>query len=184
MAHRKLIAGAVAACVVASGATAGAASAAAPGTATIKAVTSLAVKVNRYIQDGTRWNKDVYTVKSGGKIHLVQKAISDGPHTFTVVAKKDLPKTAKQIINCKICGSLAKAHGADPNTEGPPQFQYLENGQGTNDAPGFDGAGDSAFFGAQKQGEALDLNVTAKKGTTLNFMCLVHPWMQAKVQVK
>jgi hypothetical protein len=183
MTHRKLIAGVVALGMVAGGATASVATAA-PGTATIKAVTSLTVKVNRYIQDGTRWNKDSYSVKSGGKIHLVQKAFSDGPHTFTVVAKKDLPKTAKQIVNCKICGQLAQAHGADPNSEGPPQFQYLDNGEGTNDAPGFDGAGDSAFFGGQKNGETLDLNVTAKKGTTLNFMCLIHPWMQSKVKVK
>ena len=30
----------------------------------------------------------------------------------------------------------------------------------------------------------LTLTVTAKKGTTLYFMCAIHPWMQAKVQVK
>jgi hypothetical protein len=25
--------------------------------------------------------------------------------------------------------------------------------------------------------------VTAKKGTTLHFICLIHPWMQAVVKV-
>jgi hypothetical protein len=37
--------------------------------------------------------------------------------------------------------------------------------------------------GAGKKGESIDLKVTAKKGTTLHFMCLIHPWMQAKVVV-
>jgi hypothetical protein len=29
----------------------------------------------------------------------------------------------------------------------------------------------------------VSVKVTAKKGSTLHFLCLVHPWMQATVKV-
>ena len=71
------------------------------------------VVVNRYIQDGLRWDKDVYKVKSGGTLHVVNDAADEGPHTLTVVAQKDEPKTPQAILQCAICEKLAKAHGAE-----------------------------------------------------------------------
>jgi uncharacterized cupredoxin-like copper-binding protein len=151
---------------------------------TIKAVTSVPkMKVNRYIQDGLRWDKDVYTVKSGGTLHIVNDAADEGPHTFTVVQQSDEPKTGLQAVQCPICGKLAKAHGADPNSDAPPKFQYLENGVGQKTPPKIDRPGDSGVTGPGKKGESIDLTVTAPKGTKLYFMCLIHPWMQAEVDV-
>jgi hypothetical protein len=141
------------------------------------------MKPNRYIQDGLRWNRDVYRVRSRGTLHIVNTAAGEGPHTFTVVKKKDLPKTAKEAFNCKICNKLAAAHGADPNSEAPPKFQYLENGVGQNTPPNVDRPGDSGVTGSGQKGEFIDLKVTAKPGKTLHFLCLIHPWMQAKVIV-
>jgi len=154
-----------------------------PKHATIRAIQKLKMKPNRYILDGLRWNRDVYRVRSGGTLHVVNDAPSEGPHTFTVVKRKDLPKTVKQAFNCKICNTLAAAHGADPNSEAPPKFQYLENGVGQNTPPNVDRPGDSGVTGPGKKGEFIDLKVTAKPGTTLRFMCIIHPWMQAKVIV-
>lgn len=155
-----------------------------PNKVTIKAITKTSVKINRYVLDGLRWDRDVYTVKSGGTIHLLQQAADEGPHTLSVVRPKDEPKTAKQVFgDCKVCNSLGAAHGADPETEGPPKFNFVENGTGQDTAPNVDRAGDSAFFGNEK-GDTLDLTVTAPKGKNLYFMCIVHPWMQAKVQVR
>jgi hypothetical protein len=34
----------------------------------------------------------------------------------------------------------------------------------------------------QSKTEHISFKVTAKKGSTLYFMCLIHPWMQGKVQ--
>ena len=82
------------------------------GATVIKAVFGpSAVKINRYAEDSARWNKDVYTVKSGGTLHIVNDAAGDGPHTFTVVTANELPRTVAQINNCAICNTLAKAHG-------------------------------------------------------------------------
>jgi uncharacterized cupredoxin-like copper-binding protein len=140
-------------------------------------------QINRYVQTTLRWNADSYTVKSGGTLHIVNMAADEGPHTFTVVAQKDLPKTLPQLFGCKICLKLAKAHGANPNSDAPPKFQYLENGVGTHTAPKVNQPGDSGVTGKGKKGESINLTVTAPAGTKLYFMCLIHPWMQAVVNV-
>jgi hypothetical protein len=140
-------------------------------------------QINRFVQDTLRWNKDVYTVKSGGTLHVVNMAADEGPHTFTVVAAKDEPKTAQQLFGCKICEKLAKAHGADPNSNAPPKYPFLENGVGRATPPSVNQPGDSGVTGKGKKGESIDLKVTAPAGTKLRFMCLIHPWMQAEVDV-
>lgn len=151
---------------------------------TIKAVAPTPqFKINRYVQTTLRWNKDSYTVKSGGTLHIVNLAADEGPHTFTVIALKDEPKTLKQLFTCPICQKLGKAHGADPNSNAPPKFQFLENGVGQKTPPKVNQPGDSGVTGKGKKGESIDLTVTAPAGTKLYFMCLIHPWMQAVVNV-
>jgi hypothetical protein len=150
----------------------------------VKAVTSPPkMVVNKYIQDNLRWDKNVYTVPSGGTVHVVNLAADEGPHTFTIVAKKDAPKTGLQVVNCRICNILGKAHGADPNGNAPPKFPFLENGVGQQTPPNVDKPGDSAVTGKGKKGEFVNLTVTAPAGTKLWMICLVHPWMQAEVDV-
>src|SRR4051812_42292155 len=74
---------------------------------TIKAVSAMPkVVINRYIQDPLRWDKDVYKVKSGGTLHVVNDAADEGPHTLTIVAEKDEPKTTPAILQCSICEKL------------------------------------------------------------------------------
>jgi hypothetical protein len=151
---------------------------------TIKAVAPLPkFQINRFVQTTLRWNEDSYTVKSGGTLHIVNLAADEGPHTFTVVAKKDLPRTLGQMMNCSICNKLAKAHGANPQSDAPPKFQFLENGRGQAKAPSVNQPGDSGVTGSGKKGESIDLKVTAPAGTKLYFVCLIHPWMQAVVNV-
>src|SRR4051812_18439955 len=183
MHHRKLALG-VAALAVAAGATSIASGATAPSKVTIKQKHDLKIKPNRYLQDGLRWNKDTYTVKSGGTLHVVNTAADEGPHTLTIVKESDLPKTGNQVNKCSICEKLGKAHGADPNSDAPPKFPFLENGVGQDTAPNVDRPGDSGITGEGKKGESIDLKVTAKAGKELYFMCLIHPWMQAKILVR
>ena len=172
-----------AAMVVASAALAGGQHSSAAVT-TIKAVQGPPkFQINRFVEDTLRWNKDVYSVKSGGTLHIVNMAAGEGPHTFTVLARKDEPRTLAALFQCKICEKLGKAHGADPNSNAPPKFQYLENGVGQKTPPQVDRPGDSGVTGKGKKGESIDLKVTAPAGTKLYFMCLIHPWMQAEVNV-
>jgi len=153
-------------------------------TTTVKAIQAgFKMKVNRYIQDGLRWDRDVYKVPSGGTIHVVNTAADEGPHTFTIVKKKDAPRTVAQAFNCKVCNALGKAHGADPNSDAPPKFPFLEDGVGQQTPPSIDKPGDSGVTGEGKKGESIDLAVSAAPGTKLWMMCLIHPWMQAEVDV-
>jgi hypothetical protein len=182
--HRKTIAG-LAGFAIAIGGTGvalAAKSAPAPKKVTVKEKAGIKVKPNRYIQDEMRFAKDVYTVRTGGVVTLVLNQPQEGPHTFSVVRKKDLPRTGKQINNCKICTKLGKAHGADPNSPAPPTFQFLENGVGQNTPPDLDRPGDSGITGPNK-GDKITFKVTAKAGKTLRFMCIIHTWMQARVKV-
>jgi plastocyanin len=185
MKNRKLAVGAAGLCVAlgVSSVAVAANTAAVPKSLTIKQSTSFKFVPNRFIQDGLRWNKDAYTVKSGGTITVVNTVADEGPHTFTVLKKKDVPKTPATIFNCKACNAIIAAHGADPNSDAPPKFPFVENGVGQDTPPNVDRPGDSAITGSGKKGEKVSFKVTAKKGTTLNFICLIHPWMQAKVTV-
>jgi hypothetical protein len=159
------------------------ASAAARTRVTVKAVSSFRFKINRYVQDGLRWNRDVYVVRSGGTLHVVNSEGQSGPHTLTVLAKKDRPRTLRTLFNCRACNELTRAHGANPESEDPPRFAFLENGVGQDSPPNLDRPGDSALLGPRR-GDSINLNVTARAGTTLYFICLIHPWMQAKLQVQ
>jgi hypothetical protein len=181
MTRNKLTAAAVAVCMVLG--VSGTATAAGPARTTIKSTTSFKFKPNRYIQDGLRWAKDSYTVRSGGTLHVVNGDGSEGPHTFTVLAKRDVPKTARTLFNCRACNRLTRAHGADPDSEAPPTFPFLENGVGQRTPPDVDRPGDSGLVGTGRKGDSIDLRVTARAGTTLYFICLIHPWMQSKVEV-
>lgn len=187
MKHRKLIAGLSGLCLVAGGSGVAVAarshSAAVPSKVTVKETQTFAMVPNRYVKDGLRWDRDVYRVKSGGTIHVLNNKATEGPHTFTVVKPADRPRTAAALNHCKICETLGQAHGADPNSQGPPKFPFLENGVGQATPPNVDRPGDSGVTGEGKPGEFIDLKVTAAKGKQLYFMCLIHPWMQARVIV-
>jgi hypothetical protein len=187
MRERKLIAGAAGVCAVTvaviGAVGAAGASPAAPSKVVVKESFSLKLVPNRYIQDGMRFDKDVYSVKSGGTLVFRMTAPQEGPHTLTVLAPKDVPTTTRQVFNCTVCNKLLKAHGADPNSNAPPKFQFLENGVGDKTPPNLDRPGDSGILLPPTNGTTVTFKVTAKRGSTLRFICLLHPWMQARLRV-
>jgi hypothetical protein len=110
-----------------------------------------------------------------------------GPHTFSLVTKGSVPKTAGQRKACftpkHICLAIAKWHGFNPKTEkisinpakaGPAGWSTMGNATGKK--------GDSWFTG-EKKGGHFSQEVTAEPGTTLYFVCAVHPWMHGQVKV-
>src|SRR3954451_10528502 len=114
MKNRKLaVAGVAGVCLVGAVASGATGATSFPTKTTVKESQPVKFVPNRYLRDGLRWNRDVYRVKSGGTLHLVNNVISEGPHTFSVVARKDLPRTVSQVLNCKICNKLGQAHGFD-----------------------------------------------------------------------
>lgn len=187
MRKKKIAAGVAGLSLIAAGgaATVGASGAAetaqAPTEAVVKQKFSLEMKPNRYIKDTMRFNKDVYRVQSGGTLRVVLNKPQEGPHTVSLVKRRDLPTTAEEAFNnCKPCNQLGKAHGADPNSDGPPKFQFVEDGEGQNQPADFNRPGDSGITGPRK-GDSFEVDVTAPPGSTRYILCIIHPWMQAKL---
>lgn len=148
----------------------------APKQATIKQKGGFEFKPNRYIKEKLRWDRDVYRVRSGGTLRLVSNVNDSGPHTYTIIKKSDMPDS----FDCKVCEELTKAHGANPESDEPPTAPFLDNGSASETLPKIDRPGDSVFVAPN--GRAT-VDVTAAKGKTLHLVCLVHPWMQAKIRV-
>jgi plastocyanin len=165
---------------VAVAAVAPAVAAPAPSKATLKAVGKVEFKPNRYVKEGMRFDKDVLTIKSGGTLTLVDK--TGAPHSFSLVKKGQVPRTMEQLQECfgpGPCDDLFVAHGAiDPETgeERDPTTPLVNVGKA-----GFDQPGDSVVIAPKQK---TKVKITAKKGTTLYYICGVHPWMQGKIVVK
>jgi len=118
------------------------------------------------------------SVPSGGTVTFFNSE-KDEPHTVTVVKRSELPRTSRQVDNCKAC-NLALGHLKNPKDpeHSPIKTFVLDRGQ-----KGFDTRGDSVFLapaGPHKKGV---VTVSAPAGTTLYFVCAVHPWMQGSIVV-
>jgi hypothetical protein len=123
------------------------------------------------------------SIQSGGS--LVIKNKSSAPHTLSLVEKNLVPRTNAQVNKCfnkgHICRAIASWHKATGNK--PPKVKTVDVGK-----PGWDREGnltrkgDSVFFGANKS--PATRAVSAAPGTTLHFICAIHPWMRGTIHVK
>ena len=128
------------------------------------------------------------TIRQGATLRIVNdtKPAVVGPHTFTLGKASEFPKTKKQE---KKCANLATPFCAavafdwhlfqPPNTVNQPLSDVNEQGW---DTPGDrDTVGDSWFTGLR--GEKLSAPVSSAP-RTLHYICLVHPFLQGKIEVK
>jgi hypothetical protein len=152
---------------------------------TISTPATEAYKINRYVQFGLRWNRDAYTIRSGGTL-VFKNVQSDEPHTFSILRKNQLPRTKRRLNQCGAeppatpryapCRAIFQAHA--PDAQGNPQNAVVNKGR-----PGIDAPGDSVFI-PPKGSPQPTIRVSARRGRTLYFICLVHPWMQASLRVR
>lgn len=108
-----------------------------------------------------------------------------GPHTFALVTKGSIPKTPRQRQLCftahHICKAIASWHGVKGN--GPPKENPATAGlEGWDTLGNLTKKGDSWFTGS-KPNATFTQKVTATPGTTIYFMCAIHPWMHGKIEV-
>ena len=148
--------------------------AATPRNATLTAKGGTIFKPNRFIGDGMRFGRDVTVIRSRGTLTVDNRTRE--PHTFSIVRKSQLPRTARQAERCTVCELLGRAHGVPENGEGPPTIPVVNRG-----ASGFNQPGDSVAFGPRQRVRA---KITARSGRTLHFICAIHPWMLGKVAVR
>ena len=128
------------------------------------------------------------SVTVGDQLEIVNKTNPKqvGPHTFSLVTKGSLPKTPQARKGCfapkHICLEIALWHGFNPKTEQITKNPAKAGPAGWSTMGSTSKKGDSWFSGEKKGGHFAQ-EVTAEAGTTLYYLCAVHPWMQGKVNV-
>jgi hypothetical protein len=127
------------------------------------------------------------TVIKGQELRIVNDTSvrKVGPHTFSLAKKSVLPDTPKEFKQCftpgKICMDIATAHKFNPKTEKIAKPIVNAGAKGWNRSFSKDRTGDSWY--TETKGESHTRRVTASAGTTLRFICAVHPDMQGKIKV-
>jgi plastocyanin len=140
-------------------------------------------KPNQLIAYVLRFTPEATTVDAGQRIRFVDRdQDNDEPHTATIVNKADLPTSFAEGDACFAetapCGQALAAH--DPDGDQQPPFNLVVN----NGRPGLDRPGDSLLFGGGLDNQSISARVTAAPGTTLYYLCALHPWMQGKIKVR
>ena len=128
--------------------------------------------------------KGATRVSSGATLTIVNKTDPQkvGPHTFTLVRKRNVPLTKRQMKRCErtrgVCGDVAEAHQFEPpDTINKPDVDIGKPGWDRS----FGKRGDSWF--TPEKGERTSRVVSARPGTTLYYFCAVHPFMVGKIKV-
>ena len=128
---------------------------------------------NALIQSTFRFVPGPIKVAEGQEITWVDEdRVADEPHTATIVDESDLPTTLEEVFECgapdEPCGEALEAHFSG-NT------QVVDVGD-----PGLDSPGDSLLFFPDG---SISGEVTAPAGSTLFYLCAIHPWMQGSITV-
>lgn len=158
----------------------------APARAKIVVKGNESFKPNAYIKTTDRFVAGTITIRSGGTVTVTNT--TPEPHTVSLVKRSDVPRTVAQVDNCQmappgnVCNAIALAHGVNPS--GPPQQGLPPHPVVDVGSAGFDQPGDSTVIPPKGAGGPITFKVTAKPGTTLYYMCIIHPWMQGRIFVK
>jgi plastocyanin len=175
---RKLLIGAVAALTLA----VMAAPAAAAPAATVETRGGDILQPGQFIKNNFRFVPRNIAVNSGDVVRWVDRdRDADDPHTVTIGRRSDLPQNIAQLEACfapgGFCIETIEAH--DPGLDEQPPFNIRVNRGG----PGLDARGDSLLFGGPFA-QAIQGRITAPAGTTLFYLCAIHPWMQGRIAVQ
>ncbi len=129
---------------------------------------------NAMIQSTFRFSPGPISVSHGQEITWVDEGQVADAHTITVVAH--LPATLEEVFGCQEpgqpCADALAAHLPDPNGEPIPVVNV--------EGPGLDAPGDSLLLFPDGSISAV---VSAPAGTTLFYLCAIHPWMQGTITV-
>jgi len=136
---------------------------------------------NELFLSNLRFSPGDITVHSGDTVTWADNALTTSPHTITIVEREDVPVNFAQAYICNWdkrilgvdgpCLQFMDAHGGLP-----PTTPIVNVGRNGLDVPG-----DSLFLPG---GGSVSAEVTARPGTTLHYICIIHPWMQGTIKVE
>src|SRR2546430_1777864 len=115
-----------------------------------------------------------------GVSHTLTPVTSPSPESQAIVAISASGGSAeRRRRSCKPC-RIASAHLKNPKNENSPIKTWVLN----KGADGFDVEGGSVAPAPKGVHSKTTVVISAPAGTTLYYMCAVHPWMQGKIVVK
>ena len=136
---------------------------------------------NALFLSNLRFAPENIKVDRGDTVTWADNALTSSPHTITIVDPADLPVNFAQAYICNWdkrilgvdgpCLQFMDAHGGLP-----PTTPVVNVGRQGLDAPG-----DSIFV---PPNSSVSAEVTAHPGTTLHYICIIHPWMQGSITVE
>jgi plastocyanin len=124
---------------------------------------------NAMIQSTLRFSPGKVSASMGQTLTWTHADQTTAPHTVTIVDEADLPTSIDEVFECPACLSALDAHFASG-------LNPIVNVGGT----GLDQPGDSLLL---FPGESISAEVSAAAGTTLSYVCAIHPWMQGSITV-
>jgi hypothetical protein len=150
------------------------------GSNTVTAVNKFSFQPNQALNVAFRFSPGTLRIGSGEQLTfrqgpVVPDVFPPDPHTLSIVKRSDVPGTIEEVLTCPACAPFFEAH--DPGNDQQPPFNYVVN----VGKPGLDRPGDSLLIDAEHP--VTRARVTAASGTTLDFICAIHPWMQGKLKV-
>ena len=127
-------------------------------------------EANVLIQSTYRFSPERIYVTSGERLRWVDEDEGNDPHTITVVRRSQLPDAFGDLFACDPCNDALGAHFGGPE----PTIKVNQGRSGLNQP------GDSLLLNPD---DAVGAAVKAPAGTTLSYLCAIHPWMQGRITV-
>jgi plastocyanin len=129
---------------------------------------------NAMVQATLRFTPGPITVTSGATVTWTHDDRTTEPHTVTIV--EAFPEaTLEAIFGCGAPGGPCAA-ALDAHFAGGTFHPVVEAGE-----PGLDSPGDSLFLADD---QTISATVSAPSGSTLKYLCAIHPWMQGTITVR
>jgi plastocyanin len=125
---------------------------------------------NALVQSTLHFSPYKTVADHGQQVRWVHRDGDQDPHTVTIVRRSDLPTSADEVFNCKVCNKALRAHFAGGF------HRKVDVGQ-----PGVDEPGDSLVLFPD---QPVTGTITADPGEHLYYLCAIHPWMQGRIVVQ
>jgi hypothetical protein len=148
---------------------------------TVTAVNRFSVDINDSLDVEFRFTPATLRIERGATLTFREGPpqppfVPVEPHTLSIVDRADLPRTLREVFFCPVCQPFLEAH--DPGNDQRPPFNFVVN----RGRPGLNQPGDSLLVTAEHP--VTRARVTAPAGTTLHYLCAIHPWMQGRLIVE
>ncbi|MGH2821067.1 MAG: cupredoxin domain-containing protein [Actinomycetota bacterium] len=127
---------------------------------------------NALIQSTLRFSPERLSVPSGSRVTWRVRSNVKEPHSVSLVRRRALPSNVNEVFGCQVCRRISRRHFSGDRPD-----KRLNAGE-----PGFDQPGDSRLL--LRPGASPTARITAPAGTTLRYLCIIHPWMQGKIAVE